>query len=63
MMTNEERTTALYEKMVAEQHCRECICQSCDLLGTDSCLEGAAMCAKCDCTEHTGYCPWHPDEQ
>jgi hypothetical protein len=46
-----------------DKHCRECICVSCDLRGTDDCLEGADGCDKCDNTCHTGHCWWHPDER
>lgn len=46
-----------------DAHCRACICQTCDLRGTEGCLEGAALCeAKCDRESHTSACPWHPGE-
>ena len=32
----------MYNEM--DKHCRECICVSCDLRGTDDCLEGADGC-------------------
>lgn len=48
---------------LADKHCRECVCTSCDVFGTEECLEGADICKKCDHTSHTEYCPWHPDEQ
>ena len=47
----------------AGEHCRECRCVSCDLLQTAGCLEGKNVCGKCNHESHTGYCPWHPDEQ
>lgn len=51
----------MYNEM--DKHCRECICVSCDLRGTDDCLEGADGCDKCDNTYHIGHCWWHPDER
>lgn len=47
----------------AGEHCRECRCVSCDLFQTAGCLEGKNVCEKCNHESHTGYCPWHPDEQ
>ena len=47
----------------AGEHCRECRCVSCDLFQTAGCLEGKNVCGKCNHESHTGYCPWHPDEQ
>ena len=47
----------------AGDHCRECRCVSCDLFQTAGCLEGKNVCEKCNHESHTGYCPWHPDEQ
>ena len=47
----------------AGEHCRECRCVSCDLFQTASCLEGKNVCGKCNHESHTGYCPWHSDEQ
>ena len=44
-------------------HCREYACVSCDLFQTDGCLEGRGLCDSCDNQSHTGYCPWHSDEQ
>lgn len=48
---------------VTNKHCRECICPSCDAFQTRECLEDKDLCEKCDNNSHTGYCPWHPDEQ
>lgn len=45
-----------------DKHCQECICGSCDLRGTDGCLEGANCCDKCDNTSHCRHCCWHPNE-
>ena len=46
------------------EHCRECICRSCDLFQKDGCLEGADHCiTKCDHKSHTRACPWHTSEQ
>ena len=47
----------------AGEHCQECRCVSCDLFQTAGCLEGKNVCGKCNHESHTGYCPWHPDEQ
>lgn len=46
------------------EHCRECICLSCDLFGKDGCLEEANCCiTKCDHESHTRACPWHTNER
>lgn len=51
--------------MYSEQneHCWECRCPSCNLFQTDECLEGKEFCERCENKTHTGYCPWHPEEQ
>lgn len=46
------------------EHCRECICRSCDLFQKDGCLEGVDHCiTKCDHKSHARACPWHTNEQ
>lgn len=46
-----------------DPHCQECICPSCDIFGTDECLEGADSCRKCETDSHICHCWWHPDER
>lgn len=46
------------------EHCRECICRSCNLFKKADCLEGADHCiTKCDHESHTRACPWHTNER
>ena len=45
-----------------DMHCRECCCATCDLRGTDECLDGELVCMECDNGSHVDFCPWHSSE-